>query len=144
MLLSEYKKITISIIDLYKKVERRAEKFGVHFCRTETESQEGREELLEMVEPVADITGKYGIKLLSCCENFLVKSGITEKGACVDGNYLNEIFGPGASVKSDPGQRKKYGCGCTAGVDIGRYIDQGRWSHRCFHDCPQCYARRHY
>jgi len=67
---------------------------------------------------------------------------LTAKASCVNGHLLNQILGPGASIRQDSGQRKKSGCGCTMSVDIGRYTEKGIWSHHCGHDCPQCYARR--
>ena len=98
--------------------------------------------MLEIVKRIRNITDVYQFDIKSCCETYLHSKGVTRQGSCVDGNYLNNLFGPGASVQPDAGQRKQFGCGCTSAVDIGRYTEHGEWSHHCNHDCPQCYARK--
>ncbi len=129
------REVTVSVIDYYSKVERRFKAAGyeVDFFN---DDEDGKERMLEFVMPFLDTAEQYGISVKSCCEKDLVAAGLTEKGACVDGTWLNAVFGPGVSVKDDSGQRKKFGCGCTKSLDIGNY------SMKCGHNCPQCYARR--
>ena len=133
--------ISTSILDYYKKVERRAHDRGVEFRFFDPQNIVDRNAILAMVDTFKEITDQYGLVLKTCCEKFLHSSHKTIQGACVDGNYLNTLFGPGASEKADSGQRVQYGCGCTAAVDIGRYQTHGEWSHYCGHHCIQCYAR---
>jgi DNA repair photolyase len=136
------KSITISLLDYYKHVEKRALKKGIEFKFLNPNDHSDQEEMIEIVQKIKNITDAYQIDIKSCCETYLHTKGVTRQGSCVDGNYLNKLFGPGASVQPDAGQRKQFGCGCTSAVDIGRYTEQGKWSHHCNHGCPQCYARR--
>jgi DNA repair photolyase len=46
-----------------------------------------------------------------------------------------ELYGGRISLRRDPGQRRRAGCGCRVSVDIGSY---GR--HPCRHGCLYCYA----
>jgi hypothetical protein len=59
-----------------------------------------------MLAPILDLAHRHGLKVRTCCERFLATSGIIERGACVNGPRLVRVFGPGASTKSDDGQRK--------------------------------------
>jgi hypothetical protein len=134
--------LSLSIIDYYGKVKKRAERYGVEFFYPDDKTEEGQIEIINMMRVFHEAADIYGITIKTCCEKFISESGFSESGSCVDGKKLNRIFGPGASIKTDSGQRKKFGCGCTCSVDIGRYIEYGEWSHHCGHDCPQCYARK--
>jgi hypothetical protein len=134
--------LSLSVIDYYGKVKKRAERSGVEFFYPDDKTEDGKIEIINMMKIFCAAAGVYGIKIKTCCEKFISDSGFSEAGSCVNGEKLNEIFGLGASIKFDTGQRKKFGCGCTCSVDIGRYIEYGDWSHHCGHDCPQCYARK--
>ncbi len=136
------KSITISFLDYYKHAEKRALRKGYEFRFLNPNNHSDQEEMIDTVQKIRSITDAYQVILKTCCEPSLCSNGLTKQGSCVDGNYLNKILGPGASVQSDTGQRKKFGCGCTMAVDIGRYTEYGEWSHHCRHDCPQCYARK--
>lgn len=80
-----------------------------------------------------------GIDLHTCCEREITDrlidgSGIRES-ACIPNSLLVEFYGGQLSLKRDPGQRRRMGCGCQASVDIGSYRD-----HPCGHQCLYCYA----
>jgi len=134
--------ITISLLDYYKHVKKRGLERGVLFGFLNPNDPSDQEETIELVQKVKSITDAYQVNLNSCCETYLHTKKVTKQGSCVDGDYLNKLFGPGASVQPDSGQRRRFGCGCSWAVDIGRYTEHGEWSHHCRHDCPQCYARR--
>jgi hypothetical protein len=134
--------ITISLLDYYKHVERRAVKKGIEFRFLNQNNHSDQEEMIEILQRIKTITDAHQIDIKSCCETYLHTKGVTRQGSCVDGNYLNKLFGPGATTQSDAGQRKTFGCGCTSAVDIGRYTEHGEWSHHCNHGCPQCYGRK--
>lgn len=140
------KAITISVIDYYRKVENRAARFGVEFLYPDFSTEQGRQAAEELVAPLVEISRQTGLKIRTCCEPALSQmfggDSVFERGACVDGVRLDALYGPGACEKQDRGQRKKQGCLCAMSVDVGRYLEYGTWSHRCYHDCPQCYARR--
>ncbi len=134
--------ITVSLLDYYRHVEKRALMKGVEFRFLNPNKHSDQEEMVEIVHRIRNVTDAYGVDLKTCCEKHLHSNRFTKQGSCVDGDYLNKLFGPGASIRPDTGQRKQFGCGCTSAVDIGRYIEHGEWSHHCNHDCPQCYARK--
>ena len=136
------KSITISLLDYYKHVEKRGLEKGILLGFLNPNDHLDQEETIELVQRIKNITDAYQVNLNSCCETYLHTKKVTKQGSCVDGYYLNRLFGTGASVQPDSGQRKKSGCECTWAVDIGRYTEHGKWSHHCSHDCPQCYARR--
>lgn len=136
------KSITISLLDYYKHVEKRAFKKGIEFRFLNPNNLSDQGEMVETVQKIRNITDAYQVDIKTCCERYLHTNGLTRQGSCVDGNYLNNLFGPGATVQPDAGQRKQFGCGCTSTVDIGRYTEHGEWSHHCNHGCPQCYARK--
>ena len=134
--------ITISLLDYYKHVEQRGLEKGILLGFLNPNDHPDQEEILEIVQRIKNITNAYQVTLKSCCETYLHTKKVTKQGSCVNGNHLNTLFGPGASVQPDAGQRKRFGCGCTQAVDIGRYTERGEWSHHCGHECPQCYARK--
>ncbi len=134
--------ITISLLDYYKHVEKRTLEKGLEFRFLNPNRPSDQKDMIGAAQRIRKIADAYLFEVKTCCEKFLHSKGLTKQGSCVDGNYLNKLFGPGAPVQPDPGQRKQFGCGCTSAVDIGRYTEQGEWSHHCRHDCPQCYARR--
>jgi len=134
-------RVTVSVLDRYAKIEKRAAALGVQFRFLDPARGEDRQAIVRMLTPVKDLAERYGLKDFTCCERFLSSSGITKAGACVDGKRLTRLFSPGASQDPDQGQRRKLGCGCTRAIDVGRYAQSGEWSHACRHDCPQCYAR---
>jgi hypothetical protein len=134
--------MTLSLLDYYRHVEERALKKGFELRFLNPNMHSDQEEMIELVQRIKDITDAYQIMFKSCCERYLHSKGVTKQGACVNGYHLNKVFGPGASVLPDAGQRRQLGCGCTRAVDIGRYTERGEWSHHCRHDCPQCYARK--
>ncbi|HOO71727.1 MAG TPA: DUF1848 family protein [Spirochaetota bacterium] len=135
-------RVTVSVIDFYRKVENRARRYGIEFYYPDKKNPEGAGDIIGMAAPLKSAAQRHGITLYSCCEPALVEAGAALKGSCVDGALLNTLFGPGASGEQDRGQRKQGGCGCTLSLDVGRYTENGPWSHHCGHDCPQCYARR--
>lgn len=134
--------MTISLLDYYRHVEERALRKGFEFRFLNPNKHSDQEEMIELVQRIKNITDVYQVNIKSCCERYLHSKGVTNQGSCVNGYHLNKLFGPGASVEPDVGQRRQFGCGCTRAIDIGRYTEQGEWSHHCGHDCPQCYARK--
>lgn len=71
-----------------------------------------------------------GLSLHSCVSNTY---GLITPSACVDGPFLQGLFGLPVDLTKDPTQRRK--CNCVVSQDLGRY------SHPCHHLCAYCYAR---
>ena len=119
---------TISFLCLYKKVEQRmiASKFT---CLIPSQQQQ-----MEFVSQLVEIADKYGVTIYTCTSPIIEGVPGVRKGHCIDGAYLEALFGKRASHAKDAGQRKE--CGCTRSRDIGAYSGQS-----CGHGCLYCYAR---
>jgi hypothetical protein len=123
-----------SFMDHYTKISRRLTKLpGLAFIDPPAER---KSEILWWMHAIlcAD-----GIALQTCCEKDIIdrlprKSGIGES-ACIPNSLLAEIYGGHISLRRDPGQRRRLGCGCQVSVDIGSYRH-----HPCGHSCLYCYA----
>lgn len=113
---------------MYGKVEKNFRKFG----------QENRISVLDpdkqwrlsMAGKLADISQEYGIKMYTCCGDYLLADSRIRKAHCVDGEILERLY-PDCSKGGEKPTRKE--CGCTESTDIGRY-------DTCPHGCIYCYA----
>jgi len=89
---------------------------------------------IEFVSRLVEIADKYQVTIYTCSSPVIESVPGVKKGHCIDGAYLEELFGKRASRAKDSGQRKE--CGCTRSKDIGGYDNQS-----CRHGCVYCYAR---
>ncbi|HHW04151.1 MAG TPA: DUF1848 domain-containing protein [Thermoanaerobacterales bacterium] len=119
---------TISFLSLYKKVEQRMK--ASNFAHLIPSQQQQ----IELVSQLVEIADKYGVTIYTCTSPIIEKVPGVKKGRCIDGAYLESLFGKRASRAKDAGQRKE--CGCTRSRDIGAYSGQS-----CRHGCLYCYAR---
>lgn len=83
----------------------------------------------ELANELADIAHEHGIKMFTCCGDYLLNPGI-EKAHCIDGKLVEELFHKRFSHAQKPTRKE---CGCTESVDIGAY-------DTCPHGCVYCYA----
>ncbi len=118
----------ISFVMLYGKVGRNFERFqagnGVRIIDPDTGFR------IKLACELADIAESYGIRMLSCCGDYLLNPRI-EKAHCIDGKLIAELFHSGGPSYHEKPTRKE--CGCTYSVDIGTY-------DTCPHGCVYCYA----
>ncbi|MBI4008448.1 MAG: DUF1848 domain-containing protein [Planctomycetes bacterium] len=85
---------------------------------------------ISLANDLADIAGKYGITLYSCCGDYLVSDRI-KKAQCIDGELLYTLFPhKPKQTKVNPTRKE---CGCVVSRDIGAY-------DTCPHGCIYCYA----
>lgn len=117
----------LSFATVYDKMKRTfqqlEERKGVVLLATD------QEERRQLADELASLAAGYGMKLFSCCNDFL-QSDLVAKGRCVDGEYLSELF---HLQKRFPAYPTREGCGCARCVDIGAY-------DTCPHGCSYCYA----
>ncbi|MCX9026165.1 MAG: DUF1848 domain-containing protein [Candidatus Methanoperedens sp.] len=85
---------------------------------------------IKLANELADIAGNHGIKLLTCCGDYLLNQKIA-KAHCVDGKIIEELFYKNGFKLGEKPTRKD--CGCTDSADIGAY-------DTCPHGCIYCYA----
>ena len=127
------KRLIISFMDRYAKVERRAAHLpGLRF------HYPGLGEMVDLAIPLAKKARAAGLEVMACCERQLLASlppGLIAPSSCVDNVLLSRLYGPGVSLAEDRGQRKKAGCGCKLSIDVGSYSGQP-----CAHGCLYCYA----
>lgn len=118
---------TISFLYLYRKVVQRLSRAKINYILPSDQQQQ------EMVCRMVEIADKYGITLYSCCSPVVERVPGMKQSHCIDGPYLEQLFGKKASRAKDTGQRE--GCGCTRSRDIGSYDIQA-----CRHGCLYCYG----
>ena len=123
-----------SFADLYRKVMNRMKRHS-HLYLIDPPMR-------RKVETIAALSRKLEaleMDLRLCCEKE-VSAALPEDlpvlaSACIPGNKLVSLYGPGISLAKDQGQRRAAGCACNLSKDIGSYD-----LHPCRHDCLFCYA----
>jgi len=118
-----------SFIDLYKKVERRLEKYQDVLILDTLKMAE----LYEFSEEIQNIALQYQLPLFSCCEEQIGANTEIKQGHCVDALYLAKLF-PSINFSQKINPTRK-GCGCYYSRDIGCYDS-------CKYDCLYCYANK--
>jgi len=117
-----------SFVTEYNKVKRNFEELErTKGLRITDCSQDFKVELANELAAVAE---SYGIRMFSCCGDYLINDGI-KKARCIDGGIVESLFFPDGLQYKDKPTRKE--CGCTESTDIGTY-------DTCPHGCVYCYA----
>jgi len=117
-----------SFVTQYEKVKRNFQELEKIQELTITDCSEDYK--VELANDLAAIAAGYGIRMFSCCGDYLVNDSI-EKAHCIDGGIIESLFFPDGLRYTDKPTRKE--CGCTASTDIGTY-------DTCPHGCVYCYA----
>ncbi len=116
----------VSFVQMYGKTRRNLARLRPAVdCRLPA-----REQQRWLVAVLARLAAKSGITIHACCAEHLV-GGAVQRGSCVDGKLLAELFPDRPALFSARPTRP--GCGCTASRDIGAY-------DTCLHGCVYCYA----
>jgi len=122
------RRVITSLFDPYKLAVKRLNRIeGFELL------EPGNDELTDLFSRMRTIAGENSLELQSCCEGDLFKKAGVSKGACVDVELLNRLFGLGLKYEKDRSQRP--GCLCSKSVDIGSY-------NTCPAGCVYCYASR--
>jgi hypothetical protein len=118
----------ISIVDAYKKAQKRMD----DLARKGAPSEEWDEERFgELIMSLAQTAAKHGMEIVSCAEEIDLTGYEVTKGKCVDNDFIKKVFDLDVSHTKDPTQRKA--CGCVVSKDIGMY-------DTCLFGCQYCYA----
>jgi hypothetical protein len=122
----------ISFVTNYSKVKRNFEELerttGVKIVDCSQDSK------IDLANELAAIARQHGIRIYSCCADYLTRDGYIEKAHCIDGGIIENLFYPrGLNYRAKPARQE---CGCTESSDIGAY-------DTCPHGCVYCYANMH-
>ncbi len=112
-------RVTISFVDMYKKIKSKA-------VREISEN-----EMRELAYAFSEISKPYGLPVTTCCETVDLSEYGIELAPCIDINIIEKIGGHSLRVKKENYQRP--GCICASSKDIGVY-------NTCKNGCVYCYA----
>lgn len=115
-----------SFVSLYGKTRANMARQGILW------REPSLEEKAELACRLSELARGFGMELLACCQEDLLKYGISG-GSCVDGELLSQLSPHRPSITSPRPTRP--GCRCTASRDIGIY-------DTCPLGCVYCYATR--
>ncbi|MGX1983241.1 uncharacterized protein DUF1848 [Thermolongibacillus altinsuensis] len=129
------KRVVISFLDMYGKVEAKLKKLreehGLVF--TDITSPDYRAELHRLMNHFATVASRYSLEMYSCAEKMDLGQYGVQHGACIDIKLIQKIFGSELRFKKDPYQRSE--CLCAESEDMGVY-------DTCKFNCTYCYAVR--
>jgi hypothetical protein len=123
-------RVVTSMVDLYRKTVRRLS--AVHGGSGYLIDPVTEPEIDTLVATMATVAADRGMELVTCAEEHDFTAAGARPGACIDGDWLNRLFGLGVTGK-DRGQRQH--CRCAPSRDIGMH-------DTCLHGCEYCYATR--
>lgn len=115
--------VVISFLDVYAKIKRRIEVFGIHMST--------EEQMLELAGAMARIAAENGMRIEACAEQTDLTGVGVLRGNCIDKARIERLTGSTIRAHKDPNQRMV--CGCMESIDIGAY-------NTCKNGCAYCYA----
>ena len=120
----------ISFVSLYEKVKKN---FNSILTNNNIKIEEPNNSLkVKLAGELADIASSYGIKMYSCCCDYLIGNKIS-RASCIDGEIVNKLFLNNEENIYFKPKPTRPGCGCVECIDIGAY-------NTCAHGCVYCYA----
>ncbi|MCL2513679.1 MAG: DUF1848 domain-containing protein [Oscillospiraceae bacterium] len=111
--------VTISFVDLYKKIES-------PLIREITDG-----EIAEISAAFSKIAAEYGLPVKACCEKTDLSPCGIYPASCIDRETAEKLCGH--KINAEPDKNQRPGCGCAERVDIGAY-------NTCGNGCVYCYA----
>lgn len=133
LLAGSTRRVIISLLDYYRKTDRRLSEIetgGLGFDRGAAERNGTRDLLSEMSRTAA----ANGLEIQSCAQREDFDAVGVPAGSCIDGELLRGL-GAKIQLKKDKGQRVP--CRCVESRDIGV-------NDTCIHGCRYCYATRNH
>lgn len=127
------RRLVFSFYDFYGKGQGRLHQalIGTGIGLEDITAPEQSETLDHIARGFRAIADCHGLQIFSCSENVdLADIGI-QRGACIDGSLIRELFGTSHGFVKDKNQRKS--CNCVKSVDMGIY-------NTCHFRCTYCYA----
>lgn len=131
MLEGAARRVVVSVVDIYRKMQRRLGDLAAEGIRITDETGVDPADLADLLGSLADTARGHGMDITSCAEALdLSRCGI-RPGRCIDDTLIREALGVHVPATKDPSQRKT--CGCVTSRDIGMYDS-------CVFGCQYCYA----
>jgi hypothetical protein len=124
-------RVVISVVDLYRKTDRRMNALSDEGFLIDTEAVSSPK-MHELLSLISRISADHGIESFSCAEDFDFTDAGLRPGSCIDCHLITALGGH-VSSKKDPGQRPA--CRCVVSRDIGM-------NDTCLHGCPYCYSTK--
>ncbi len=124
------RRVMVSLLDMYKKIERRFQALrqpGVELIP----GADARPETIDLLRFIAATARDHALEIFTCAEPKDYSNIGIPPGRCIDGDLIEKLWGIHRSWGKDPGQREA--CGCAVSRDIGV-------NGTCTHGCPYCYA----
>jgi len=85
------------------------------------------DERTRFLQQLSALAAELGMELITCCQ-----PGLPPR-RCIDGELLTALHPTGAPCRTDRARGQRDLCGCTASLDLGRYLP-------CPNRCLYCYA----
>lgn len=130
---NDTERVIISFLDCYKKVIKRLSKLEKTSNFKVIDIINKKDAVRRISCALSETAGNNGMEIYSCAEKINLECFGIKPGSCIDGNYLNKLFGLKLNAIKDKSQRPE--CRCTISQDIGEY-------NTCKHGCIYCYAIR--
>lgn len=125
------RRVVVSVVDLYRKTDRRMTAIADNGFRIDSDAATSPE-MLQLLSHISRVAATADIMSFSCAEEQdFTKAGV-RPGSCIDCDLISALGGR-VSVKKDAGQRPA--CRCVTSRDIGI-------NDTCLHGCPYCYSTR--
>lgn len=129
------RRVVISIVDGYRKVQSRLHKLVAQGVTIPDQTLEQIADFDGLMYGLVETAMRCEMEIVSCAEELdLTRYGV-QPGKCVDDALIARVFNLHLNLKKDTGQRNA--CGCVASRDIGMYDS-------CLFGCQYCYANRNF
>jgi hypothetical protein len=110
------RRVVVSIVDMYRKIEKRMKKLEGTAAATRPCTAD---DFGPLMRRLAELAGENGMEIVSCAEEMDLRPFGVLPGKCVDDRIIVEAFGIDVPSTKDPTQRKA--CGCVVSRDVGMY-----------------------
>jgi len=128
---NDTKRIIVSFLDVYKKVVRRLALIEKEYGFQVVDVSRHDDVVRQIATTLAELASGNNVAIQSCAEKTDLERFGIKPGSCIDGSWLNQIFGLRINIVKDRNQRTL--CRCTTSQDIGEY-------DTCRYGCAYCYA----
>ncbi|MBN2468628.1 MAG: DUF1848 domain-containing protein [Deltaproteobacteria bacterium] len=125
--------VIVSFLDYYRKVERRLKRLEETEAVKTIDISTRKEVVARISHRLVETAHENGMEICSCAETIDLEPYGIRPGSCINGNYLNNLFG--LTIRADKDKSQRPECRCTTSQDIGEY-------NTCRYGCLYCYAIR--